>query len=99
VAFAAVEMLEDIRSHGDRQSTLAAEAVAVVSVRPGTPQAVVADVREVLTQAGVRILEVPFDQDLASGERVVYPQLVKETTRAWVRVAAQIADAVANRKG
>ena len=95
-AFSAASMLEDLRKRGERETTLAAQAVAVVAEDPRASKAVRADVEEVLAQAGVStVLRVPFDPALDSGERVVHPQLSDVTRRAWERVAATVANAVA----
>lgn len=51
---------------------------------------------EALAAAGItRIVRVPFDATLASGERIVLGRLAQSSVRAWTEVAATVVDSVA----
>lgn len=90
VVVSALRLLDGIAEDGHEE--LAARAViALCGVGPQHD-----GVAETLESAGItRIVRVPFDPTLASGERVVVTRLTRNSVRAWTEVAATVADSVA----
>ncbi|WP_280494356.1 MinD/ParA family ATP-binding protein [Nocardia asiatica] len=81
------------RGHGE----LVRSAVVVLAEGTAAEPAARDAVHEALARAEItRVLHVPFDTDLAGGERIVYPRLAETTVRAWTRVAAVVADGIAD---
>ena len=71
---------------------------AVVVLVRGTAPTATAEraVERALEAAGVlHLAHVPFDDALASGERIVYSRLAPTTVQAWTEVAALVADGLA----
>ncbi|MFE3105337.1 MinD/ParA family ATP-binding protein [Nocardia tengchongensis] len=76
-------------------TALVRDAVVVLAEGTGDPAARQA-VHAALARAEItRITSVPYDHDLASGERIVLSRLSEPTVRAWTRVAAVVADGIA----
>ncbi|MFE2999307.1 MinD/ParA family protein [Nocardia sp. NPDC059246] len=79
------------RGHTD----LVRNAVVILAQGTGDPGARDA-VHAALDRAEItRTVTVPFDSDLAGGERIVFSRLAEPTVRAWTRAAAVVADAIA----
>ncbi|MBF6061997.1 ParA family protein [Nocardia terpenica] len=89
VVVAALRLLDGIADTG--RDDLASAAVIVLA--NGGDSAMAA---QALSNAGVqRVITVPFDPVLASGERIVVPRLPRATIAAWAEVAATVADGIA----
>ncbi|MBF6331460.1 MinD/ParA family ATP-binding protein [Nocardia transvalensis] len=87
---AALRLLDGIADDGHDE--LAAAAVVVLAAGGDSGMAA-----EALSTAGVqRVVGVPFDPVLASGERIVVPRLRRTTVAAWTEVAALVADGIAD---
>ncbi|WP_405136643.1 MinD/ParA family protein [Nocardia sp. NBC_01388] len=90
VIVSALRLLDGIAEDGHED--LAARAV-IALCGDGPVQTEVADT---LAAAGItRVVPVPFDPVLASGERIVVSRLGRPSVRAWTEVAAMVADSVA----
>lgn len=90
VIVSALRLLDGIAEDGHEE--LAARAVIALC---GTgPQQ--AGITETLASAGItRIVTVPYDPLLASGERIVVTRMSRASVRAWTDVTATVADSVA----
>ncbi|WP_327145247.1 MinD/ParA family ATP-binding protein [Nocardia sp. NBC_01327] len=90
VIVSALRLLDGIAEDGHED--LAARAV-IVLCGAGPAQNKIADT---LASAGItRVVPVPFDPVLASGERIVVTRMGRASVRAWTEVAATVADSVA----
>ncbi|MFI1919335.1 MinD/ParA family protein [Nocardia sp. NPDC020380] len=90
VIVSALRLLDGIAEDGHED--LAARAViALCGVGPQH-----SGITDTLGAAGItRIVAVPFDPVLASGERIVLARMNRASVRAWTEVAATVADTVA----
>ncbi|KAA8877326.1 hypothetical protein F3087_44960 [Nocardia colli] len=92
VVVAALRLLDGIADAG--HETLAANAIIVLAERSDTGRQT--EITDVLDRAGaMQVLRVPYDPVLAGGERIVVSRLPGPTRRAWMHVAAAVADGVA----
>ncbi|MFJ4651088.1 MinD/ParA family protein [Nocardia sp. NPDC088792] len=90
VIVSALRLLDGIAEDG--YEDLAARAV--ITVCGAGPQQ--SGIVETLAAAGIsRVVAVPFDPGLASGERIVVSRMGRDSVRAWTEVAATVADSVA----
>ncbi|WP_216917664.1 MinD/ParA family ATP-binding protein [Nocardia noduli] len=86
--------LDGIAARGHEH--LITSAVVVLAEGSAVNPAARHAVHEALARAEItRITHVPFDPDLASGERIVLSRLAEPTVRAWTQVAATVADGLA----
>ncbi|MFI6368300.1 MinD/ParA family protein [Nocardia sp. NPDC050630] len=86
--------LDGIAARG--YSELVRAAVVVLAEGTAADPAARDAVHEALARAQIdRIVHVPFDSDLAGGDRVVFSRLADATVRAWTQVAAVVADGIA----
>ncbi|WP_051030245.1 MinD/ParA family ATP-binding protein [Nocardia takedensis] len=86
--------LDGIAARGHEH--LVASAVVVLAQGSAVNPAARHAVHEALARAEItRLTTVPFDPDLAGGERIVASRLHPATVRAWTRVAAVVADGLA----
>ncbi|MBF6137215.1 ParA family protein [Nocardia puris] len=90
VIVSALRLLDGLAEDGYEQ--LASRAV--IALCEAGPQ--YRDVADTLAAAGItRIVRVPFDPTLASGDRIVLTRLARHSMRAWTEVAATVVDTVA----
>jgi MinD-like ATPase involved in chromosome partitioning or flagellar assembly len=86
----AARLLDHLEQTGRRE--VVRRAVAVVTLPPhrqdGDPRAI----ERHFEQRCRSVLRVPYDRHLDSGAPVDYPALSPESRRAWLRVAAAVAD-------
>ncbi|WP_216895599.1 MinD/ParA family ATP-binding protein [Nocardia alni] len=87
---AALRLLDGVADNG--REDLAEAAIIVLAETGGGGVA-----SEALTAAGIqRVVRVPFDAALASGERIVVTRLPRSTIAAWTQVVATVADGAAD---
>ena len=86
----AARLLDHLEQTGRRE--LVRRAVAVVTMPPHRQDADPRGIERHFEQRCRTVLRVPYDRHLDSGAPVDYPALSPESRRAWLRVAAAVAD-------
>ncbi|MBF6171133.1 MinD/ParA family ATP-binding protein [Nocardia blacklockiae] len=95
VAHAALRTLDGLAARG--HARLVRTAIVVLTEDTAPDAATRTAVEEALERAEIGpIVRVPFDPALANGERIVLSRLPATTVRAWTRVAAAVAENVAD---
>jgi MinD-like ATPase involved in chromosome partitioning or flagellar assembly len=86
----AARLLDHLEQTGRRE--LVRRAVAVVTLPPHRADADPAAIEDHFELRCRAVLRVPYDRHLDSGAPVDYAELSAESRRAWLRVAAAVAD-------
>jgi MinD-like ATPase involved in chromosome partitioning or flagellar assembly len=91
VAFSAAWMLDHLERTG--RADLARRAVTVLSAsEPQVPPKARAEIVEHFTARTRAVVEIPYDPTIASGERLDFSTVARNTRDAWLYACAAIAD-------